>query len=105
MSSPAGLARVFAFASPANRAITGTASRFAAMRRKGYPELPGHRCARLGGLPVHACDAAQAIDIVDDGGNAHRYVFMLSRQRGTECPGCWMTDGVVDAPQEIELAI
>jgi hypothetical protein len=104
-NTPDGLARVFAFASPANRAVTGPVARFAAMLREGYPELLGHRRADFGELVVHGDEAAQAVDIIDGSGRGHRYLFMLSRQRGGPCPDCWMTDGVVHAPAEDGLAI
>lgn len=104
-NTPDGLARVFAFASPANRAVTGPVTRFVAMLREGYPELLGHRRADFGELLVHGDEAAQAVEIIDGDGRGHRYVFLLSRQHGGACPECWMTDGVVNAPAEDGLAI
>jgi len=104
-NTPDGLARVFAFASPANRAVTGPVTRFVAMLREGYPELLGHRRADFGELLVHGDEAAQAVEIIDGDGRGHRYVFLLSRQHGGSCPECWMTDGVVNAPAEDGLAI
>lgn len=104
-NTPEGLARVFAFASPANRAVTGPVTRFVAMLREGYPELLGHRRADFGELLVHGDEAAQAVEIIDGDGRGHRYLFLLSRQHGGPCPECWMTDGVVNAPAEDGLAI
>lgn len=104
-NTPAGLARVFRFASPVNQSVTGPSARFALMLREGYPDLLGHRSAHFGELLINGEEAAQAVDIVDTTGRGHRYVFMLSRQAGGTCAGCWMTDGVVNAPGDDGVAI
>ena len=104
-NTPAGLARVFAFASPANQAVTGPSARFAQMLRAGYPELLGHRSAHYGELLIEGREAAQAVEIIGADGRGHRYVFMLSKQADGACRGCWLTDGVVNAQGDDGLAI
>jgi len=104
-NTPAGLARVFAFASPANQAVTGPSARFAQMLRAAYPELLGHRSAHYGELLIEDGAAAQAVEIIAADGHGHRYVFMLSKQAGGDCTGCWLTDGVVNASEDSGLAI
>ena len=104
-NTPAGLARVFRFASPANQAVTGPSARFALMLREGYPDLLGHRSAHFGELLIDGSEAAQAVEIIDTAGRGHRYVFMLSRQVDGPCAGCWLTDGVVNAPGDDGVAI
>lgn len=103
--TPASLARAFTFASPANQDVTGPITRFTAMLREGYPDLLRHRSVRYEEALVAGNAAAQTVEIIDADGLPHRYVFMLSRQRGGPCPGCWMTDGVVDAPAADGVAI
>ena len=100
-----GLLRAFSFASPANRAQTGPAPRFAEMIRKGYPELLGHQTAVLGPSKLEDDTAMQAVDVISREGQLFHYLFILSRQPGGECTGCWMTDGVFQTPAEDGTAI
>lgn len=100
-----GLLRAFSFASPANRAQTGPAPRFAEMIRKGYPELLGHQTAVLGPSKLEDDTAMQAVDVISREGQLFHYLFILSRQPGGDCSGCWMTDGVFQTPAEDGTAI
>lgn len=100
-----GLNRAFGFASPANRAQTGPATRFAEMIRKGYPELLGHQDAVLGPVKLEQDTAMQAVDIISREGQVFHYLFILSRQSEGDCSGCWMTDSVFQTPAENGTAI
>ncbi len=104
-NSDAGLARVFAFASPGNQAQTGPATHFAMMIRKGYPELLGHAAAELGPIQMEADTATQPVDVTARDGRHFHYLFLLSRQTDGDCPGCWRTDSVLSRPAEDGTAI
>ena len=96
----AGFALVFGFASPGNRSQTGPLERFAAMLRKGYPEMLNHRSSRLAALVSEGDQAIQGVELIDRGGARHRYVFLLSKQPGGPYKDCWMTDSVQQAPED-----
>lgn len=96
----AGIARVWRFSSPGNRAQTGPLARFTLMVHKGYAELLNHRRATLATLAMDGDQAFQGVDIVDHDGAPHRFVFVLSRQTAGPCQGCWLTDAVVGAPDD-----
>ncbi len=91
-----GIARMFAYASPANRAQTGPLERFTAMVRAApYAALLGHREARFGPIAVTATQARQRVTIVTRNDETRAFLWVLSRQTDDACNGCWMTDAVV----------
>ena len=96
----AGLATVFGFASPGNRAQTGPLPHFVDLLRKSYPDLLNHRSAILEKAVIKGDQAFQKVELIDRAGHSHRYLFILSRQRDAPYKGCWMTDGVINAPDE-----
>lgn len=100
----AGLAVVWGFASPGNRSRTGPLKRFAAMIRDGYPAMLNHRTAVLAPLVMDGAVALQGVELIDREGRRHRYVFQLSKQPDGEYRDCWMTDAVLEAPEEPEIA-
>lgn len=93
----AGIAIVFAFASPPNRAQTGPLSRFVPMLRKDYPDLLQHRQSRLFALVTETDHVVQPVEIVSRGGETFRYLFLL-RQYDLPQGKCWLTDGVIGRP-------
>lgn len=101
----AGFAVVFGFASPGNQGQTGPLPRFAKMLRDGYPEMLNHRSATLAPLISHGNQALQGVELIDRSGISHRYVFQLSRQTEGKYKDCWLTDSVVQAPEQDEPEI
>ena len=94
----AGIAMVFRFSSPGNRAQTGPLPRFSEMLRNGYPQMLNHREVRLPPPLVQDNEAIQPVEVVSQDGAAYRYLFILSRQTEPPYTGCWMTDSVVTDP-------
>lgn len=100
----AGMAVVFGFASPGNRSLTGPLKRFATMIREGYPALLNHRSSTLAPLIMQGDIALQGVELIDREGRQHRYVFQLSKQSDGEFKDCWMTDSVLQAPDDPEVS-
>lgn len=95
----AGIETTFRFASPANQVATGPLDRFAVMvKGPVYSDLIGFARADVGRIAVEGDRAAQRVTLTHDDGRRAVYVFILSRQDGGLCDGCWMTDGVTRRP-------
>lgn len=90
----AGIATVFAFASPGNRAATGPFERFRSMIKRGYADMLDFADSRTGELRREEDVAFQVVWLRQDDGRETGYVFQLGRQSGGEYDGMWMTDGV-----------
>ncbi|WP_295687534.1 DUF4864 domain-containing protein [uncultured Nevskia sp.] len=101
----AGFAIVFGFASPGNRSQTGPLAHFAALIRETYPAMLNHRSSTLAPLISEGKQAIQGVELIDRSGVVHRYVFTLSKQPDGPYKDCWLTDGVVQAPEEGEPEI
>jgi hypothetical protein len=91
-----GVRTTFAFASPANQAMTGPVDRFVAMvKQPPFALLINHRSARV--TPMKG-DESRAIDLVRVvGRDGHRIYFAweLSKQTADgPLKDCWRTDGV-----------
>lgn len=95
-----GIAELFSFSSPKNRAQVGPLERFSAMMREGFPDMLGHRSARMAPALIDGDRAMLPVEIIGSDDEVHRYVFLLSRQPGPECAGCWMADAVFDPAAE-----
>lgn len=92
----AGIEAAFRFASPENRRATGPVERFGQMvKGPVYGDMLGFARAEYGDLRIDGDEAAQRVTLVQSDGRRTTYVFGLSRQRGGDCDGCWMTDAVV----------
>jgi len=90
-----GIATVFRFASPGNRAQTGPLKRFTNMIRIGYPEMLNHAEARFDPIAISGETAVQAVWLYTDEGVEIGYAFQLGRQQSGEFQGMWMTDSVI----------
>ena len=99
-SADAGIATVFAFASPANQEATGPLPRFVALvKGPAYRALVGHRRAVRAPLRVAGDAAAGEVAVTSASGDEVTYLFSLRRQPpGGPYANCWMTDGVVPVP-------
>ncbi len=95
VQNDAGIARVFSFASPANKLSTGPLSRFTSMIKKGYPDMLNHISARYDSMEVDANTAIQAVWLMTASGAEVGYAFKLSQQVDGEYAGMWMTDMVI----------
>lgn len=93
-NSEQGIAELFRFSSPGNRAKSGPYERFSAMMREGFPDMLGHRSARMAPALIDGDRAMLPVEVLGSDNEVHRYVFLLSRQSGPECEGCWMADAV-----------
>ncbi|MGQ7844203.1 DUF4864 domain-containing protein [Granulosicoccus sp. 3-233] len=94
-ASDSGIATVYRFASPANRASTGPLARFSNMIKRGFPDMLNHVRARYTPMQVQDDQALQAVWLSTPDGRENGYGFQLSRQRGGEFDGMWMTDAVI----------
>ena len=91
-----GLEVTFNFASPANKRMTGPLARFKAMLRgPNFGPMIDHRSANLEKLVVEGNSAQIDVILLSREGVYLGYRFFLSRQRGNEYEGSWMTDAVV----------
>lgn len=94
-----GIAVLYAFASPGNRARVGPLDRFSVMMREYFPDMLGHERARAASPIVDQERAMIPIELMGPSGALSQYVIMLSVQSEGDCVGCWMTDAVV--PPEV----
>lgn len=100
-SADSGIATVFGFASPPNRAQTGPLPRFVKMIRSNYADLLNHREARLFKTQFEAGQAIQPVEVISKDGASFRYLFILRRY---DLPQgrCWLTEGVVGKPVDAQ---
>lgn len=96
----AGMAVVFAFASPGNRAQTGPLPRFSRMVRQGYGGLVNNRGATIEDVAIEDDTAFVATKVIARSGEVLTYVFILARGPHEGCEGCWLTDGVAERPSD-----
>lgn len=99
-NTPQGIAELYRFSSPGNRAKTGPLENFAAMIREGFPDMLGHRAARAAPPLIDGERAMVPVEVQSNQGEVSRYIFLLSRQNIPECKGCWMADAVFSPDAE-----
>lgn len=91
-----GLRAAYAFASPAGRATSGPFERFILLlETPDYAPLIGFEQAALDVMIASKRKAYQRVHLLQRGGAAATYLFILSRQRRPPCVGCWMTDTIL----------
>lgn len=97
-----GIRIAFRFASPDNKKTTGPVDRFIRMvRGPTYALMLNHRSARFGEMMMVEDSARQKVTLTTADGGRATYVFILSKQPGPPCPGCWMTDAVIRTPNHL----
>jgi hypothetical protein len=98
-----GIEIVFRFASPSNKVNTGPLPRFITMiNGEAYRPMLNHNTIGYDEIRVVGDQAAQRVSITTEDGLIVVYVFVLSKQQGEECSGCWMTDAVyIESVQKI----
>jgi hypothetical protein len=90
-----GIEIAFRFASPSNKVNTGPLPRFIAMiNGDAYRPMLEYNAIEYDEIQVLGDQAAQRLAVTTDDGLIIVYVFVLSRQEGEDCSGCWMTDAV-----------
>ena len=93
--SPA-LSAAWRFASPSNREAIGSIEQFEVMLRSPeYALLLAAVDFKVATPRIDGDQAALLVRVVAAHGEAATYGWTLSRQRGGEYDGCWLTDAVV----------
>ena len=91
----AGIDTTFRFVSPANRAQLGPIGVFTRLVKSApYALMVDHAAHDFSKVVYIDGNAYQMVNLVDDDGRGIVYTFELSRQRGGEFDGMWMTDAV-----------
>lgn len=91
----AGIATVFRFASPGNRANTGPLPRFGSMIKRGFSDMLDHLGSRYDEMEITGDIAVQAVWLLQPSGKEVGYAFQLGRQSEGTYSGMWMTDAVM----------
>ena len=90
-----GIEITWNFASPSNRKATGPLERFKRMvHSPQYEPMVNHRSAQYENLRIEGDEAGLDIILLSKEGRFVGYRFLLSRQLGGPCGGCWMTESV-----------
>ncbi len=93
-----GIAIAFRFASPRNKASTGPLPRFIRMIKEGpYRLMLEFEHASYMPTIVEGAHAVQRVTLVGRR-EIRSYDFLLQRQTGPPCEGCWMTEAVIVVP-------
>ena len=90
-----GIEITWNFASPGNRKVTGPLERFKRMvHSPQYEPMVNHRGAQYENVWIEGDRAGLDVILLSKDGRFIGYKFILSRQLGGACDGCWMTNGV-----------
>ncbi len=96
-----GIAKVFRFASPANKEVTGPFGHFAQIvRSPAYAVLLNARSTAIASAKIEANRAEVTAKVVSRSGLESSFVFILSKQTEGELRDCWMTDSVLQVSAE-----
>ena len=90
-----GIAITYNFASPANKRMTKTLSRFIALVVGRYMEVINHKGASYEKVILKGQNAQVDVIIRTVSAKFKGFRFTLSRQQGNPHQGSWMTDSVV----------
>lgn len=90
-----GIATVFRFASPSNRAQTGPIERFTRMIKVGFDDMLTHVSSRKDPIRIDGDTALQAVWLMSPSGSEVGYAFQMGLQRDGEFEGMWMTESVL----------
>ncbi len=95
-ATDSGVRRVWAFAHPKNKRLTGPLSRFRAMlRTRAYRPLIGHRRHFMRQVSQSANQAHFAIRVTSANGAVWGYSWRVAKVGEGAQKGMWMTTGVV----------
>ncbi len=101
----AGIATVYRFASPGNKANTGPLARFTYMIKRGFSDMLNHVGVRYDDMEMTGDVAVQAVWLQTVTGAEYGYAFQLRKQKGGETDGMWMTEGVIPLGQSAQSGI
>ena len=104
-SDDAGIATVYRFASPGNKANTGPLARFTYMIKRGFSDMLNHVGVRYDDMEMTGDVAVQAVWLQTVTGAEYGYAFQLRKQKGGETDGMWMTEGVIPLGQSAQSGI
>jgi hypothetical protein len=91
-----GILQCYAFASPANRAVTGPLDRFGRMVRQQPYDCMARPRALLVGRPEHDKRVARVlVTVMGADSQVHAFTFVLGRQQEAPFANCWMTEAVL----------
>lgn len=91
-----GVARVWAFAHPANRIVTGPLARFALMLQSpAYRPLIGHRQHHMRRVALSETKAQFAVKVTSSDGDVYGYSWNLGKVGSGDYQGMWMTTSVM----------
>ena len=93
-SGDEGIALVWRFAAPSNKAITGPLPRFSQMIKRGFPNMLNHVASDYGPIRIEEDLAAQPVWLLTPSGDEVGYLFQLRKQTSGEYEGMWMTESV-----------
>lgn len=92
-----GIATVWRFAAPSNKAVTGPYEAFARTIRTRYRPLLTADSVRYGPIAREG-DRVRRNVTVATGNSTTNYEWILTRQSAPPYEGCWMTSGVTQVP-------
>lgn len=90
-----GIATVFRFASPGNRANTGPLERFTTMIKRGFSDMLDHEGSRYDEMEISGNTAVQAVWLLTASGEEVGYAFQLGKQPDGTFADMWMTEAVM----------
>jgi len=93
-----GIATVWRFAAPSNKAITGPAERFSKMLKGSFGNMLNHLDSNYGPIEIKDDLAVQPVYLLTESGEEVGYLFHLRKQTTGEFEGAWMTESVFPIP-------
>jgi hypothetical protein len=97
----AGIAKVFRFASPANKEVTGPLAHFEQIvRSPAYAVMINARSSQITKTNIEGNRAEVTVIIVSNVGGQSGFTFILSKQSDGDFRDCWMTDSVLQVGSE-----
>lgn len=95
-----GIATVWRFAAPGNKAVTGPLPRFTTMLKGSFGEMLNHVDNDYGRLEIRGEVAMQPVWLLTPQGTEVAYMFRLRRQSADtgKFEGMWMTEAVFPIP-------
>jgi len=93
-----GIATVFRFASPGNKATTGPLARFSKMIKNGFSDMLNHQHSRVDEMKLEGKTALQPVYLITQSGKEVGYLFQIGEQTSGPFKGMWMTEAVYPIP-------
>ncbi|MBX2881743.1 MAG: DUF4864 domain-containing protein, partial [Granulosicoccus sp.] len=85
----AGIATVYRFASPGNRASTGPLPRFTHMIKRGFSDMLDHEGSTYDPMEIEGDIAVQAVWLMTASGKEVGYAFQLGKQQDGDYRDMW----------------